>query len=368
MAEKGRSSILSGASRAPLPPCGGARAPFGARRGVNRASYVVEPPSLSLPHKGGGESKAQSLQQMSAVTARILREAGIETAELDARLLLCHAVELSHEAFIARSNEPLAPEAAARLAASLERRTAGEPVSRILGRREFYGRSFLIDRHTLDPRPDTETLIEAALEHAARDRAIRLLDLGTGTGCILITLLSELPLATGIGTDIDQAALALAASNAERLGVADRAAFVAGDWLAPLDDSFDLIVSNPPYIATAEIPSLAPEVRLHDPRLALDGGADGLAAYRHIAGAAARALRPGGSLIVEIGANQADDVCRLFRAAGLSVGEDGLRRDLGGRPRVAIAQGGQKAAEKGGPGTKRGLEKHGLRASFRAAE
>jgi release factor glutamine methyltransferase len=230
-------------------------------------------------------------------------------------------------------------------------------VSRILGLREFYGRSFLVDGNALDPRPDTEMLIEAALKRVARDRPVKLLDLGTGTGCILITLLAELPLAKGIGTDICESALALAAVNAERHDVATRASFVAGDWLEPLDDTFDLILSNPPYIPTGEIGRLAPEVRLHDPRLALDGGADGLAAYRRIAGAAAKALRPGGSLIVEIGAGQADSVLSLLNATGLAVENHGPRLDLGGRARAVIAQDRPETGRKG-PSAQKGTWKN----------
>jgi release factor glutamine methyltransferase len=317
----------------PLP--GGKRSRAARARGIRAFTPTAASPQPSLRR---GEGEQCSLRETFAAAVSVLREAGVETPELDARLLLCHAAGLTHEAYVARMADMLSPQAAAQFRNCLERRVAREPVARILGLREFYGRDFLIDRHALDPRPDTETLIEAALGRVARDQPLRLLDVGTGNGCILITLLAELPLAIGIGTDISGSALALAARNAQRLGVADRAALVAGDWLEPLNDSFDLIVSNPPYVTTGEIARLAPEVRLHDPLLALDGGADGLAAYRWMAGAAAKALRPGGTLIVEIGADQADAVLSLFRASGLSVDERGLRHDLGGRPRAVIAQ------------------------------
>jgi release factor glutamine methyltransferase len=224
----------------------------------------------------------------------------------------------------------------------IERRLDGEPVSRILGRREFYGRSFLVGRHTLDPRPDTETLVEAALAFLARKggrgRKLRLLDLGTGTGCLLLTLLAELERATGVGTDVSAAALLLARANARHLWLEARARFVAGDWLDAVAGHFDLVVANPPYLTTAEIGQLSREVRRHDPLVALDGGADGLKAYRRIAARAGKVLRPGGAILLEIGPTQADAVIALLRAAGLAVdAKDGLWHDLAGRPRVVLA-------------------------------
>jgi release factor glutamine methyltransferase len=280
-----------------------------------------------------------SLRMAFASAVRLLRQAGVGTPELDARLLVCHAAGLSHEAYIAAPDDALAPEAAARFSASVERRLAGEPVSRILGLREFYGRPFRIDASTLDPRPDTETLIEAALAivggKGLQDRPLTLLDLGTGSGCILVSLLAELPLASGVGIDLSVAALALAATNARDLGVEARASFVASDWLEAIGGAFDLVVANPPYLAAAEIPGLPREVSAYDPWTALDGGADGLASYRRIAHRARDVLRPGGSILCEIGADQADAVLQLLVDAGLRV-EPGhcLWRDLGGRPRV----------------------------------
>ncbi len=282
-----------------------------------------------------------SIQQAFVEAASVLRRAGIETAELDARLLLCHAAGLSHEAYVARAREALAPEAAGRLEAALRRRAAREPVSRIIGTREFYGRSFMVDASALDPRPDTETLIEAALDlidaNGGRQRPLSLLDLGTGTGCILLTLLAELPKARGVGTDLAAEALSLAEANALRLGVAKRATFLASDWCEAIDGEFDLILSNPPYIASGEIDRLAPEVADYDPHLALDGGEDGLDAYRRIAAGAVRKLRRGGKILVEIGASQADEVASLLRSGGFLVEKDGIRLDLGGRPRVVVA-------------------------------
>jgi release factor glutamine methyltransferase len=281
----------------------------------------------------------ETLNQAFVAAVGTLRQAGMETPELDARLLLCHAAALSHEAYIAKAADALQPETAARLEQALARRLKREPVSRILGSREFYGREFLVDRHTLDPRPDTETLIEAALsmvdQWGGRKRPLKLLDLGTGTGCILVTLLAELPRAHGIGTDISPEALALAAANAERHGVADRAGFIAGDWLAGIAGQFDLILSNPPYLAASEFGNLAAEVSAYDPHLALDGGPDGLDAYRRIAAGAPAALAANGRLIVEIGASQAKRVEKIFRGAGLKV--EAIGHDIEGRPRVVVA-------------------------------
>jgi release factor glutamine methyltransferase len=285
---------------------------------------------------------AVTLNQAFVTAVRVFREAGMATPELDARLLLCHAAGLSHEAYVAKVQDPLRPEFALRLDEAIARRLKHEPVARIVGMREFYGRKFLIDPHALDPRPDTETLIDAALEFVERkglrDSPLNLLDLGTGTGCILITLLAELPRARGFGTDMSQGALALAAANASRLGVAPRAAFVAADWLDAVDGKFDLILSNPPYLASGEIETLADEVAAYDPILALDGGPDGLAAYRHIAAGAGEVLAEDGRLFVEIGAAQAEAVAGIVRAAGLRLDPDeGVRPDFAGRPRVVVA-------------------------------
>jgi release factor glutamine methyltransferase len=280
-----------------------------------------------------------TLHEAFAAGAGRLREAGMETPELDARLLLCNAAGLSHEAYVAHARAPLRPEAAARFNAAIARRLAQEPVSRITGLREFYGRTFLVAPETLDPRPDTETLIGAALEIAASwggcERPLTILDLGTGTGCILLTLLAELPEARGIGSDISQGALAIAAANAERLGVAERASFIAADWLDGIEGRFAIVVSNPPYIASKEIAGLAAGVRAYDPHLALDGGADGLAAYRQIAADAGLRLAEQGTILVEIGASQGEEVASIFRSAGLKAG---IRQDLAGRPRLIVAE------------------------------
>jgi release factor glutamine methyltransferase len=287
-------------------------------------------------------SGAPTLGAAFTAAAGLLRQAGIASPELDARLLLCHASGMSVEAYAAHPQRPLAPDARALCGRLIQRRLDGEPVSRILGVREFYGRSFRVDGSTLDPRPDTETLVEAALAFAGREdrrgRSLRVLDLGTGTGCILITLLAELPAVMGVGTDASLPALEVARTNAERLGVAERARFLAGDWLAAIAGRFDLIVANPPYVASAEIDGLAREVADHDPRIALDGGPDGLDAYRRIAARARAALEPEGAVLLEIGRDQGDAVRGLLREAGLLVpAAGGVFADLAGRPRVVAA-------------------------------
>jgi release factor glutamine methyltransferase len=285
---------------------------------------------------------ALTLRKAFAAAARLLQQGGIETPKLDARLLLCDAAGMSQEAYVARPDCELAPGAAERFGASIERRLAGEPVSRIIGVREFFSRAFCIDQGALDPRADTETLIEAALtiveSNCWRERPLKLLDLGTGTGCILLTLLAELPHASGVGTDASLAALAVARVNARRLEVDSRASFVAGDWLEPIGGDFDLVVANPPYVATSEIVHLAREVKDHDPPIALDGGSDGLEAYRRIAARLAHVLRPGGTVLLETGAAQTGAVLSLLRGAGLTMeAQPCLWHDLAGRPRCVVA-------------------------------
>jgi release factor glutamine methyltransferase len=279
---------------------------------------------------------------MSATVAAVLEEAmrrlraaGIDSARLDARLLLGDVLVLDGPALIAHPERALAAAEEARFLELLERRCRREPVAQLLGRREFWGLCFRVTADTLDPRPDSETLVEAALARVAdRTAPLRILDLGTGTGCLLLALLHELPQATGLGIDCSEAALAVAHANAAALGLADRAAFRRGDWTAGLTGSFDLVVSNPPYIPRAEIEALMPEVAQHEPRLALDGGIDGLDAYRAIAAGIAGFLRPQGHLLLEIGVGQSDSVTALFAAAGFR--RAALRHDLSGRPRCLV--------------------------------
>lgn len=264
-----------------------------------------------------------------------LAEAGIAAAGLEARLLLGAVTGLDLTALITRAERLLTPEEAEQLEAFAARRLAGEPVARILGTHEFWGLPFALSADTLVPRPDTETVVEVALDalrHMQRDNPL-ILDIGTGSGAILLALLSERRDASGVATDISPAALRTAQANAAALGLSARAGFVACDYTSALAGQFDLIVSNPPYIPTAEIAGLDPEVREHDPRRALDGGGDGLDAYRRIAPESVRLLRPGGALVVEIGQGQSAGVAGLMRAAGLTVSVP-PRADLSGIYRV----------------------------------
>ncbi|MGE0211108.1 MAG: peptide chain release factor N(5)-glutamine methyltransferase [Parvibaculaceae bacterium] len=269
--------------------------------------------------------------------SRELAEAGIPSPALDARVLLMLASGLSHERLAVEPERLLQPEEIQRLAAFAARRLAGEPVSRIRGEREFFGLPFSIDASTLDPRPDTEILVELALAFAkSRERRrLRILDLGTGSGAILVSLLAALPDAEGVGTDASVAALAMAERNAARNGVAGRAAFRKADWCDGIEGAFDLIVSNPPYIPAGEIAGLATEVSRFDPRSALDGGADGLAPYRAIAAGAAQLLVPGGLLVVEIGAGQEPEVVAILANFGWKASGFASRRtDLAGHVRA----------------------------------
>lgn len=275
-----------------------------------------------------------------ALSAR-LQAAGFEQPALDARLLVGAALGLDLTGLIAQAARHLTSEEAVRLEGYAQRRLAHEPVARILGMREFWGLPFRLSEATLVPRPDTETVVELALE-IFRERTIaggrpRIADIGTGSGAILLALLHEIPEAVGVGTDLSLTALGTAKGNAALLGLADRAAFVACSYAAALSGPFDLIVSNPPYIPAGEIPKLGIEVREHDPHLALDGGNDGYDAYRALIPQAAELLAPGGALIVEAGQGQAADIETLMAAAALSMDRP-PKADLGGIPRAVSAR------------------------------
>jgi release factor glutamine methyltransferase len=265
--------------------------------------------------------------------AAILRDAGIDTPRLEARLLLAHALGRPVAALL---RDPHAGVEAPGYDALLVRRAAHEPLAYIIGRREFWSMDFAVSPATLIPRADSETLIEAALAaFSHRAPPADILDLGTGTGCLLLTALHEFPAAFGIGTDRSPDAASLAAANAAALGLARRAAFLCADWAAPLAARFDLILCNPPYIPTSAIGGLMPEVAGHEPQSALDGGADGLEAYRHIVAFLPALLQPDGVSVLELGAGQAPAVAALAGQAGLVAS---IRADLAGIARALVLQ------------------------------
>lgn len=279
-----------------------------------------------------GESAVPTVREARRLLARSLLRAGSPSPGLDARLL----VEGSLGADNPDPDTILPAEALARLDDFSARRIAGEPVWRILGEREFWGLPFRLSPATLEPRPDSETIVEAALAQLAgrRDEALTLLDLGAGSGCLLIALLSELPQARGLGVDLSEDACRTAAGNAALNGVEGRATFQQGNWTEGLAGRFDLIVSNPPYIPSGEIATLSVEVREHDPLLALDGGTDGLEPYRLLASSLPLLLAPEGIIVFEIGAGQGPDVVALMRVGGFEC--RGSRNDLGGHERALI--------------------------------
>jgi release factor glutamine methyltransferase len=270
-----------------------------------------------------------------------LTAAGIDNARFEARLLLAHAAQLTIEQLVARGTDEAAAPAIEALRSLTARRVRREPMAYILGEREFWGLPFKVTPAVLVPRPDSETVIEAVLSLMPdRERAWRILDLGVGSGCLLLTLLSEYPKASGVGLEASPEAMAVAQENAERLAVAGRTSLKAGDWRQAgwrdaLGGPFDLVVSNPPYIESAAIARLMPEVASYEPRLALDGGADGLEAYRAIAAESPKMVTPGGFVVVESGEGQAFGISALFASAGLRTLPPW--RDLGGIERVVAA-------------------------------
>ena len=291
------------------------------------------PPLASL-------APGMTVSEARRILADAFRAAGPDSPALDARVLCGHALGLDHTSLFAAADHRLTTSESAALNALAVRRLAHEPVSRIIGAKEFWSLRFCVSPAVLVPRPQTETVVEAALAaidaRVTRTGALRLLDIGTGSGALLLALLSELPHAFGVGTDISTAALALARENASRLGLAARCAFLACNEATALHGPFDLVVSNPPYVTSGEIAKLAPEVLKYEPQLALDGGIDGLNAYRAIAADARRLLAPGGHLIVELGAGQEAAVAALFAAAGLNMPQP-ARKDLAGIARALSA-------------------------------
>jgi release factor glutamine methyltransferase len=281
-----------------------------------------------------------SLAEATRLMAQSFSLAGIEDAKVDARALLCHALHIDRARLLADSERNLEAREIAAISTLAARRLKREPVSRIRGRKEFWSLMLEVTPAVLTPRPETETVVEAALDALAHDgktmTKLRILDIGTGTGALLLALLAELPTAAGIGTDISAEAIAVARGNAERNGLEARCTFVECDIARGVEGPLDLIVSNPPYIPRDEIASLAPEVRDYAPTIALDGGNDGLDVYRAIAAQAPRLLAPGGRLIVELGAGQEDAVATLFTKAGLQA--SAARKDLAGTPRALAAR------------------------------
>lgn len=262
---------------------------------------------------------------------RALREAGVPGPERDARLLLAEVLGMSVGRLTLEPDWEVSPEQVKRFHGFLARRSAREPVSRILGRRNFWGRDFEVTPDVLDPRPETEILIDAALKGARPDR---LIDLGCGSGIIGVTLLAEWPQAAGVCSDVSQPCLAVTTRNASTHGVRDRLELVQSSWFEMIEGPFDLIVSNPPYITEDEMAHLDPDVALHDPHLALTPGGDGLSPYRILAEGTKHHLAPKGRILVEIGWKQGSDVARIFTDAGLS--DVQIIQDMDGRDRVVL--------------------------------
>jgi release factor glutamine methyltransferase len=285
-----------------------------------------------IPGLKDGASVSEALQ----LIAQTFRAAGIDDADVDARVLAGHALHLDRARLVSQSDRVLEAREVNAISGLAARRLKREPVSRILGRKEFWSLALAITPDVLVPRPETETVVEGALDFVVRNglrmEKLRILDIGTGSGALLVALLNELPNATGIGTDISRAALEAAQINVAQFGFESRSSLIACDMAAGVQGQFDLVVSNPPYIARGQIASLAPEVRDYDPMMALDGGGDGLTAYRSISADAKRILAQGGRLFVEMGAGQEPAVRELFTNAGLVVGI--ARNDLAGTPRV----------------------------------
>ncbi|MDK1388521.1 peptide chain release factor N(5)-glutamine methyltransferase [Sinorhizobium sp. 8-89] len=281
---------------------------------------------------------AETLDHLLAESRDRLKAAGIETAAVDARHLISGLLGLSLAAMMARGGEAVDDAVAARIRAAVERRAAREPVYRILGEREFYGLTLKLSKDTLEPRPDTETLVDCMIPHVRRIVAnkgtCRIIDLGIGTGAICLALLDEVLEARGLGTDISEDALATARENAERNGLAGRFQTLRSNWFEEVGGRFDVIVSNPPYIQSKVVEELEPEVKFHDPAAALDGGDDGLNAYRAIALHADRHLEADGVIGLEIGFDQKQAVMALFAAQGFRLHDSA--KDLGGNDRALV--------------------------------
>jgi release factor glutamine methyltransferase len=277
-----------------------------------------------------------TLAEAVAMARGRFAEAGLPDAAIEARLLIGGLLQLSSTDVFVNGDRSLTDDETKKIDDAVARRLNREPVHRILGAREFHGLDFLLSKETLEPRPDTEVLVDAILEfaHKLKEDRIKILDLGTGTGAIVLSLLSELPNAFGVGSDISDDALKTARANARKFGLDGRFEAVKSHWFDMIEGRFDIIASNPPYIRSDVIPNLEPEVRNFDPAAALDGGADGLAAYAAIAGHAAEFLKPHGYVGLEIGFDQKDPVIAIFEAAGFALVQ--AKRDYGNNDRVLI--------------------------------
>jgi len=308
------------------------------------------PPPQPSPASGGGGSGDRAGEgvpgdnRVGATVGEVLDEiaaaltaAGLEEPRRVARRIVVTVLGLSPAEVFAHPQRHLGEEERQRIEAIAQRVAAREPLSRIIGRREFWGLDFVLSPETLDPRPETETIVEAVLARLTdRQKRYRFLDLGTGSGCLLLALLHEYPNARGIGVDVAYGAAITARHNAARLGFGERARFVVGNWGEVLAGRFDVVVANPPYIARAELMTLMPEVREHDPHRALDGGADGLDAYRAIAPDLPRLLQPGGFVAAEFGIGQADAITKMIGDRGLAV--EAITADVAGIARVIVAR------------------------------
>jgi len=281
-----------------------------------------------------------SLKDVQRALVARLKAAGLETPDLDARLLLMEATGLSRTELVVNNHDVMPSQAARLLESYVGRRLSGEPIDAIFGHQEFYGRRFDISKDVLSPRPETEGLVGHALQRLEGLGSPRILDLGTGSGAILITLLLESPAAAGVGIDMSPAALTMARRNAKVHGLRSRAEWMQSDWYENVEGLFDMVVSNPPYITDAAMEALAPEVANFDPDMSLRGGLDGLEAYAKILAGAGDYLRPGGALILEIGYDQGRSVPTMMGAAGFS--NIALYQDLSGHDRVVTGIWGQK--------------------------